>query len=191
MFGLFKKPNATETTNQCIDVWNVLTERDKSASAKYILIYAKYLADNCDTGTEAIFALARLKQEHIKNYSLRDHFHPAFMQVQILNDYIFTHKNDKSQHSRTARALALFTSPLGSEDKEDLSQYLERLVLNPIPKGPLKKSQQMPKANSATSKIVRECPRCSQKCRVINQKTQGNLIEITCPTCTLQWTTLS
>ncbi len=191
MFRSLKKPDASETTKQCLEVFYVLTDHDRLSSSKNILIYAKYLSDNCNTGAEALLKLAKLKQKAIQEHNLRDHNHPAFMQVQILSDYIYTHKQDQAQHLNTAYALRLITSSLNGYDQAALEKYLARLTEDSISNGPLNNLHRNPEPKSGTSKIVRECPRCSQRCRVTNQSVEGKLIEITCPTCTLRWTTFS
>ena len=89
MFGLFKKPDVKKSIYECLEVWDMLTERDKLSSAQNILKYARGLSQQCRSSSDAVTTLGQLKQGVIKQYALRDHVHPAYMQLQILSDSIF------------------------------------------------------------------------------------------------------
>jgi hypothetical protein len=77
MFGLFKKPNTKKTTEECLEVWKILSERDKTSSAKNIMVYAAGLAEQSQTTSAALSDLGNLKQSIIRQFGLRDHVHPA------------------------------------------------------------------------------------------------------------------
>lgn len=51
MFGLFKKPDTRQTTRECLEVWGILSERDKASSAKNIMAYAAGLAEQSKAKT--------------------------------------------------------------------------------------------------------------------------------------------
>ncbi len=128
MFGLFKKPDSKKTTNECLEVWDMLTERDRQSSAQNILIYARGLAKNCRSGTDALLALGQLKQSVMKQFGLRDHVHPAYMQIQILSDYIFSSTQGLPEHVYARMGLEKITDSLSATEKRELAQILEKFI---------------------------------------------------------------
>jgi len=128
MFGLFKKPDSKKTTNECLDVWATLTDRDKHSSAQNILKYARGLSNLCSTESEALLAIGQLKQGVIKQFGLSDHVHPAHMQLQILSDFIFSKKQGLSEHVHARFGLERLTEPLTSQEKIELFQLLDKFI---------------------------------------------------------------
>lgn len=125
MFGLFKKPDAKKSIYECLEVWDLLTDRDKLSSAQNILKYARGLKQHCTSGSDALLAIGQLKQGVIKQYSLRDHVHPAHMQLQILSDYIFSKTQDLPVQLHGRMALEKLTSPLSKTEQAELIQLLD------------------------------------------------------------------
>ncbi|MFY9184149.1 MAG: hypothetical protein WBJ45_09455 [Limnohabitans sp.] len=128
MFGLFKKPDSKKTTNECLEVWDMLTDRDKQSSAQNILKYAIGLSQQCTTGSEALLAIGQLKQNVIHQFGLRDHVHPAYMQLQILSDYIFSHQQGLPEHAYARFALEKITATLNQNEKSDLFNKLAKFL---------------------------------------------------------------
>jgi hypothetical protein len=128
MFGLFKKPDSKKTVNQCLEVWDFLTERDRASSAKNILKIADYLNQQCNTSSDALLAIGALKQDVIRQYGLNDHIHPAFMQVQILSDYIYSRGQSIVDHTYARFALEKITNSLTIDQKREMINKLEKFV---------------------------------------------------------------
>ena len=128
MFGLFKKPDAKKSIYECLEVWDMFTDRDKLSSAQNILKYARGLKQNCASRSDALLAIGQLKQGVIKQYGLRDHVHPAYMQLQILSDYIFSKTQDLPVQLHGRMALEKLTSPLSKTEQTELIQLLDKLV---------------------------------------------------------------
>ena len=128
MFGLFKKPDSKKSTNECLEVWNMLTDRDKQASAQNILKYASGLSQQCATASEALSTIGQLKQNVIQQFGLRDHVHPAYMQLQILSDFIFSSQQSLPDHVHARFALEKLTASLNQNEKSDLFNRLEKFL---------------------------------------------------------------
>jgi hypothetical protein len=128
MFGFFKKPDVQKTMYECLEVWDMLTDKDKFSSAQNILKYAKGLSQQCRSSSDAITTLGQLKQGVIKQYSLRDHVHPAYMQLQILSDYIFSKTQDLPTQVKARMALEKLTSPLSKTEQAEIIQLLDKLI---------------------------------------------------------------
>jgi hypothetical protein len=128
MFGLFKKPDSKKSTNECLEVWGMLTDRDKQSSAQNILKYARGLSQKCSTPSEAITTIGQLKQGVIKQYGLRDHIHPAHMQLQILSDYIFSRQQSLPDHVYARFALDKLTATLDRNEQAELIQLLDKFI---------------------------------------------------------------
>jgi hypothetical protein len=126
MFGLFKKPDAKKSIYECLEVWDMLTDRDKLSSAQNILKYARGLSKQCRSSSEAITTIGQLKQGVINQYALRDHVHPAYMQLQILSDYIFSKSQDLPVQVHGRMALEKLTSPLNKAEQSELIQLLDK-----------------------------------------------------------------
>ena len=120
MLGLFKKPDATKTTDECVAVWSLLTEKDKFSVANNILKYAQGLSSHCTDASDALLTLGHLKQGVIKKFELRDHAHPAYISLQILSDFIFSKKQGADGHEHTRRALVKISDPLGKTEQTNL-----------------------------------------------------------------------
>ena len=128
MFGLFKKPDSKKTTNECLEVWDMLTDRDKLSSAQNILKYARGLSQHCGSGSDALLTLGQLKQGVIEQFRLRDHVHPAHMQLQILSDYIFSSKQSLPDHAYARFGLEKLTGSLTPHEKKELFQILDKFL---------------------------------------------------------------
>lgn len=128
MFGLFKKPDAKKSIYECLEVWDMLTDRDKLSSAQNIFKYARELAQQCRSSSDAITTLGQLKQGVIKQYALRDHVHPAYMQLQILSDYIFSKTQDLPVQLHGRMALEKLTSSLSKTEQAELIQLLDKFT---------------------------------------------------------------
>jgi hypothetical protein len=128
MFGLFKKPDSKKTVNQCLEVWDILTERDRASSAQNILKLADYLNQQCKSGSDALIAIGALKQDVIRKYGLRDHIHPAYMQVQIISDYIYSSGQNIADHTQARFALEKITGSLTIDQKRELMTKLGKFL---------------------------------------------------------------
>lgn len=106
----------------------MLTDRDKHSSAQNILKYARGLSQHCVSGSEALLSLGQLKQGVIKQFGLRDHVHPAHMQLQILSDYIFSSKQSLPDHVYARFGLEKLTESLSQEEKKELIQIMDKFV---------------------------------------------------------------
>lgn len=128
MFGFFKKPDSKKTTNECLEVWDMLTDRDKQSSAQNILKYANGLSQQCATASEALSVIGQLKTNVIRQFGLSDHVHPAYMQLQILSDYIFSRQQSLPDHLYARFALEKLTGSLDQNEKSDLFNKLEKFL---------------------------------------------------------------
>jgi hypothetical protein len=128
MFGLFPKPDSKKTTYECLEVWGMLTDRDKKSSAQNILKIVKGLSENCSTGSEAIIKIGQFKQVVIKQFDLRNHIHPSYMQLQIINDYIFSKQQNQTDHAYTRFALDQMTVSLSQNEQNELIKLLGKFI---------------------------------------------------------------
>jgi hypothetical protein len=128
MFGLFKKPDTRQTTEECLQVWGILSERDKASSAKNIMVYAAGLSEQSQTTSAALSDLGALKQDIIRQFGLRDHVDPAYMQVQILSDYIYSKSLEGDAHARAKAALDQMISSLGDSEKKEIYKNLNKFL---------------------------------------------------------------
>lgn len=128
MFSFFKKPDAKKSIYECLEVWDMLTDRDKLSSAQNILKYAKGLNQQCSSASAAITTIGQFKQGVIKQFGLKDHVHPAYMQLQILSDYIFSKTQDLPTQVKARMALEQLTSPLSKTEQAELIQLLDKFV---------------------------------------------------------------
>jgi hypothetical protein len=128
MFGFFKKPDSKKTVNECLEVWDILTEKDRLSSAQNILKIADYLNQQCKSGSDALLTIGALKQEVIGKYVLRDHIHPAYMQVQILSDYIYSRGQSIADHTYARFALEKITDNLTIDQKRELISKLGKFL---------------------------------------------------------------
>jgi hypothetical protein len=128
MFGFFKKPDVQKTIYECLEVWDMLTDKDKLSSAQNIAKYAKGLSQKCHSPSEAITTIGQLKQGVIQQFGLRDHVHPAHMQLQILSDYIFSKTQDLPTQVKARMALERLTSPLNKTEQAELIQLLDKFL---------------------------------------------------------------
>lgn len=106
----------------------MLTDRDKVSSAQNILKYGRGLSQQCHSSSEAITTIGQLKQGVIKQFALRDHVHPAYMQLQILSDYIFSKTQDLPVQLHARMALEKLTSPLNKTEQTELIQLLDKFI---------------------------------------------------------------
>jgi len=128
MFGFFKKPDSKKTTNECLEVWDMLTDRDKQSSAQNILKYAIGLSQQCTTASEALSTIGQLKQNVIRQFGLRDHVHPSYMQLQILSDFIFSRQQSLPDHTYARFALEKIIASLNQAEKSTLFNKLEKFL---------------------------------------------------------------
>lgn len=128
MFGLFKKPDSKKTTTECLEVWNMLSERDKASSAKNILVISNAVAQRSASASDALLNLGGIKQDVIRQFGLRDHVHPGYMQVQILSDFIFSKKLDSATHAYAKQALEKILTPLTATEKSEVFRNLEKFI---------------------------------------------------------------
>ena len=128
MFGLFKKPDSKKSVDECLEVWALISDKDKATSVNNIYKYTMYLYENCSDPHGALLKIGELKQGVIGQYQLKDHRHPAFMQLQILSDYIFSKKQGGSSHIYAENAFAKITSSLESEKKIEMSKMLKKFI---------------------------------------------------------------
>ena len=106
----------------------MLTERDKQSCAQNILKYARGLAQHCKSPSDALLTIGKLKQGVIKQFGLRDHAHPAHMQLQILSDYIFSRQQSIPDHTYARFALEKLTNPLTAQERTELFELLENFL---------------------------------------------------------------
>jgi hypothetical protein len=128
MFGLFKKPDSKKTTTECLQVWDMLSERDRASCAKNMLIISNTLAKTSTSTSAALLELGGIKQGVIRQFGLRDHVHPAYMQVQILSDYIFSKSVDNGTHAFARQALEKMLAPLNTTEKAEAFKNLEKFL---------------------------------------------------------------
>lgn len=119
---------AVQTTRECLEVWGILSERDKASSAKNIMAYAEGLAEQSQNTSAALSDLGALKQDVIRQFGLRDHVHPAYMQIQILSDYIYSKTLDGDAHARAKAALDQMIMSLDDSEKKEIYKNLNKFL---------------------------------------------------------------
>ncbi len=128
MFGLFKKPDSSKTTQQCLEVWEMLTPRDQKTSAQNIHAISRLISRDCTSPTEAILMLGKFKQEVIQKYALSNHVHPAYMQVQILSDFIFSAKQNAQSHEFAHKVLNRMIASLDKTEQADIFRSFSKFI---------------------------------------------------------------
>lgn len=128
MFGLFKKPDPFKTINQSRETLSILSQGDKIKSAKNIVIISKMLSDECQTLEEAISMSITNKTIVIREYKLKNHRHPAYMQMEIILEILINCSGHSVAEQHAVDTLKEILQPLTSEEKLDIQKNLRKFV---------------------------------------------------------------
>jgi hypothetical protein len=127
MFGLFKKPDATKSATDCHAAWVMLSDRDKKTVAENIEKFVEALSTETSNSAGALSWIAEYKQAVIRQYQINDIRHPAFIQLQIISDYIFSRGQGFDVHAKCVLIFEDFISPLPEASREKILRSLNQL----------------------------------------------------------------
>jgi len=148
--------DSKRTTDECLELWAVISDNDKKTVAENILKISRAMDDSSE-GVDAYATLGKYKHEIIKQYNLKNHMHPAFMQVQILMDLLYSDKRINGDYFQyTLDAFKIITASLATDEKLELQRNLQKFIksqtLDLIGSGPgivnsqeIKKHEESPK----------------------------------------------
>lgn len=134
MLGFFKKKVANmmdskRTTDECLDLWARLSERDRTTCAQNILRISRAMRDHHQTSTDATQMLGEYKQDIIRKNNLKNHMHPSFMEVQILMDLLYTDKRPETEYfDYTLSAFKEITARLTPVEIQELQSNLTKFI---------------------------------------------------------------
>lgn len=128
MFGFFKKPDALKSAKDCYSAWATLSNRDKQTVAENIEKFVDALSAETSNSTAALSWIAEYKQAVIKQYGINDSRHPAFIQLQIISDYIFSRGQGFDEHVKCVAIFKDFISVLPEPSKQKILSSLNKLV---------------------------------------------------------------
>lgn len=124
MFGLFKKPDATKSAMECHAAWSTLSYSDKKTVAENIEKFVDALSMETSSSVGALSRIAEYKQAIIQQYQIKDSGHPAFIQLQIISDYIFSRGQGFDPHVKCVSIFKDFISPLPESSRRKVLDTL-------------------------------------------------------------------
>lgn len=127
MFGFFKKPDATKSATDCHSTWSMLSDRDKKTVAENIEKFVGALSTEASNSTSALSRIAEYKQAIIRQHQINDNRHPAFIQIQIISDYLFSKGQSMDSHAKCSAMFEDFISPLPEASREKILRTLNQL----------------------------------------------------------------
>jgi hypothetical protein len=116
MFSLFKKPSVKKTLEKSEVMWSVLSQRDRESSLKNILIFCTDIANSCKTKKEVFFKIAEIRYGLIREYKIKNDYHPIIMQINIISDYFYSYWNEKDLFDRANNLMTKVDSLAGHDD---------------------------------------------------------------------------
>lgn len=128
MFGMFKKPDPRKNIDQVRETWAMISVGDKTTVAMNILKVAKGLYDECGSLEEAIAKMIQFKQTVIQQFRLRDHRHPAYLQMEILLEVLIHCSGRTPAQYYAAETLKEVLEPLPSSERSQVQRYLSKFV---------------------------------------------------------------
>jgi hypothetical protein len=131
MFGFFKKPDAVKGAKESLVFWLTLSDRDKKTVAENIEKFVAAISIETSNGAGAISRLGEYKQAVIRQHNISTAQHPAFIQVQIISDYIFSYSQGAAEHAQCASIFKEMISPLSPESQQKILSQLGRDTGNP------------------------------------------------------------
>lgn len=126
MFGIFKKPDSTKSAKECHSAWLALSNNDKVKVAEGIEKFVELLSTETSNGAGALSRIAEYKQAVVSQYKINSNRHPAFIQFQIISDYIFSRKQSFDAHAKCVSIFKDFISPLPEDSQQKILNTLNR-----------------------------------------------------------------
>lgn len=126
MFGFFKKPDAVKSARECHDFWHTLTDRDKKTVAENIEKFVVAVSAESSNGAGALSRLGEYKQAVMRQHNISTAQHPAFIQIQIISDYIFSYSQGAAEHGQCASIFKQMISSLSPEAQQEVINALSK-----------------------------------------------------------------
>lgn len=126
MFSFFKKPDALKSAKECHSFWLTLSDRDKTTVAANIEKFVTAISTESSNAAGAVSRLAEYKQAVIRQHNIRTSQHPAFIQIQVISDYIFSYSQGVSEHEQCAN---IFKQMISS-----LDPVIQKKIINTLAK---------------------------------------------------------
>lgn len=128
MFGLFKKPDPRKNIDHVQETLSLITVRDKFTVAEGIKTLCKTLNEDCNSLDDAIAAMISNKQMIIRHFGLRDHRHPAYMQMEILLEVLVHCSGRTSAQVYATETFLKVLEPLSSFDRLQIQRNLSKFI---------------------------------------------------------------
>ena len=126
MFGFFKKPDAVKSAKECHAFWLTLSDRDKNTVAQNIEKFVVAVSTESSNGAGAISRLGEYKQAVMRQHNISTAQHPAFIQVQIISDYIFSQSQGATEHAQCASIFNQIISSLDPAAQKEVINALNK-----------------------------------------------------------------
>ena len=131
MFGFFKKPTARKTLERSAKMWGRLSERDRTNSAKNVLIYVDMIYAECQSRQEFFLKISKIRMGTISEFEVKTEDHPLIMQIDIISDYLFCFWTDEANFLEAKR---LMDGVVGFVEEGARAHLCEKLeVLKKLP----------------------------------------------------------
>jgi hypothetical protein len=128
MFGFFKKPDSMKSAIECHSAWLALSDRDKKTVAENIEKFVDSIGLETKSSSDALSKIGEYKQAVIRQHNINNNRHPAFIQLQIISDYIFSRGQSSASHVKCVSIFKEFVSPLPENSRRKVLDTLNRFI---------------------------------------------------------------
>ncbi len=126
MFGFFKKPDALKSAKESHAFWLTLSDRDKKTVATNIEKFVIAISTESSNAAGAVSRLAEYKQVIIRQHNISSSLHPAFIQIQVISDYIFSYSQGATEHEQCASIFKQMISSLDPAIQQEITSALNK-----------------------------------------------------------------
>jgi hypothetical protein len=128
MFGFFKKPDAVKSAKECHAFWLTLSDRDKKTVAENIEKFVVAVSAESSNGAGAISRLGEYKQAVMRQHNISTSQHPAYIQIQVISDYIFSYSQGATEQAQCTSILKQMISVLDPAAQQEVINALSKYV---------------------------------------------------------------
>ncbi len=115
-----------KSAKECHAFWLTLSDRDKKTVAENIEKFVVAVSAESSNGAGAISRLAEYKQALIRQHNISTSLHPAFIQIQVISDYIFSYSQGATEHEQCADIFKQMINSLDPAIQQDLISALSK-----------------------------------------------------------------
>ena len=126
MFGFFKKPDAVKSAKECHAFWLTLSDRDKKTVAENIEKFVVAVSAESSNGAGALSRLAEYKQAVMRQHNISTSQHPAYIQIQVISDYIFSYSQSATEQTQCANIFKQMISVLNPAAQQEIINALNK-----------------------------------------------------------------